>query len=52
MPKRKSSSFTGRRRKPKVTEEMRRFLMMEPEEMDFSDDPLIRKIEEAFEGLV
>lgn len=47
MPKSKSRKKTNRRRK--LTEKQRQLLLMTPEEIeqaDFSDDLLIRKIEE------
>jgi hypothetical protein len=34
----------------KFAEKVKALLLSDPDEADFSDDPLVRKIEEAFEG--
>lgn len=49
MPKSEVRKVNNRGKRRKLTEEQRRLLLMTPEEIersDFSDDPLIRKIEE------
>jgi hypothetical protein len=37
-------------RKSRLPEKVKALLLSDPDEADFSDDPLVRKIEEAFEG--
>ncbi len=44
MLKRKSQKSRNKRRELKRLEERRRFLKVEPDEMDFSDDEFVRKI--------
>lgn len=50
MPNRKTERTVSSKRKPRLTEEALRLLMAEDDEIDFSNDPLVRKLEEAFEG--
>ncbi|MCX7969550.1 MAG: hypothetical protein N3B10_13840 [Armatimonadetes bacterium] len=50
MPKRKSAISKVSKPKLQLSEEVIRLLTMEGDEFDFSDDPLVRKLEEAFEG--
>ncbi len=44
MPERKSNSSPSRRQGSKRLKEIRQFLKMEPEEMDFSNDEFVQKI--------
>ncbi len=37
-------------RKSRLPEKVKALLLSDSDEADFSDDPLVRKIEEAFEG--
>ncbi len=46
MPKRKAPKSLNRRSRRKLTEEQKRLLMMEPEEWDFSQNEVLRKIHE------
>jgi len=50
MPKRKTARAVSSKRKPRLTEEALRLLLAEDDEIDFSDDLLVRKLEEAFDG--
>jgi hypothetical protein len=46
MPKGKASKSLNCRSRRKLTEEQRRLLMMEPEDWDFSQNEVLRKIHE------
>jgi len=50
VSKRKPKTSGTLRLKRRLSDEALRLLLAESDEFDFSDDPLVRKLNEAFEG--
>ncbi len=50
MPKGRSRKGTNRDRRLKLTEEQRRLLMADPEELEFSQDAFFQQLWAPFEG--